>query len=222
MNMQKLMSYPFAIFDLDGTLVDSMPYWRRLGRDYLLEKGIEAEPDMEQVIRAMTVTESAQYFREHYRLSESPAEIVDGFDRVMEENYRLRIPAKPGVPEYLERLYNAGIDLSICSATASPQVDMILKRLDLRKYFSRITSCDEAGYGKYRPDAFRLALERAGARPEETVMYEDADYAVRTAVSTGMHVAAVYDPFCTASPEEMAAEAEFYIRDFRELISEKL
>ena len=218
MKLQELTRYPFAIFDLDGTLVDSMPYWRKLGRDYLLERGIEAEENLEMVIRSMTVTEAAQYFRDHYRLTETVPEIIEGFDRVMEENYRTRIPAKPGVKEYHKMLSSLDIDISICSATAVPLVELVLQRLDLRDYFRRITSCDEAGYGKYRPEAFLLALSRAGARPSETVMYEDADYAIRTAVSTGMHVAAVYDPYCASPQEEMEKTAEFYIRDYRDLI----
>ena len=209
--------YPYAIFDMDGTLVDSMPYWHNIGRDYLISRGCVPEEGLWEKLSTMSTEETALYFKKEYHLPDEPSVIVDGFNSIMEENYRTRIPAKPGVPEYLRMLYEAGVTLSICSATSLPLVKLTLKRLHLDSYFSVLTSCDEVDAGKDRPDVFLLALSRLNARPEEAVMYEDADFGIRTAKSLGMHVAAVYDPSCLSSPEEIRKIADFYIEDYSKL-----
>ncbi|MCD8329804.1 MAG: HAD family phosphatase [Lachnospiraceae bacterium] len=209
--------YPYAIFDMDGTLVDSMPYWHNIGRDYLLSRGKEPEEHLWEKLSTMSTAESARYFQERYGLTEDVPTIVQGFNNIMAENYRLRVPAKPGVREYLLSLRDAGVDLSLATATSIPLVEVTLRRLELLPLFSHITSCDEVGVGKDRPDVFQLALKRLGAAPEEAVMYEDAWFAVQTAKALGMHVAGVYDPTCTGTPEQMAAVCDCYIRDFSTL-----
>ncbi len=216
MNMQKWKQYRCAIFDMDGTLVDSMPYWHRLGRDYLIAAGKAPEDDLEQRIAAMTLAESAVYFREYYGLDRTPEEIADGFRDLMEENYRLRVPAKPGAAEFVKALKEAGLSLGVCSATPVPLVRVMLERLGILSCFDHITSCEEAGAGKDRPDAYLLALSRAGAGPEEAILFEDADFAIRTALKLGMHVAAVYDASCHSTPEELRALTGIYIRSFEE------
>ena len=217
MNMQKWKKYPCAIFDMDGTLVDSMPYWHRLGRDYLILHGLKPEADLEQQIAAMTLLESAEYFRDHYGLKLSADEIIQGVNELMEENYRLRIPAKPGAEAFVKALRDAGIHLHICSATPVPLVKVMLERLGILSCFESITSCEEAGAGKDRPDAYLLSLSRAGFKPEETILFEDADFAIRTALKLGLHVAAVYDASCRSTPEELRAAAEEYIVSFEDL-----
>lgn len=209
--------YPLALFDMDGTLIDSMPYWQSCGADYLVRRGCVPEEGLWEKLSTMSTMESAEYFQKKYGLKEPAEEIVAGFNGIMEENYRLRVPAKPGVREYLEFLSSAGVTMSICSATSRPLVEMTLERLELRHYFTDITSCDEVSAGKDRPDVFRLALRRAGVRPQEAVMYEDADFAIRTAHQLGMHVAAVYDPTCLSTKEELTPYWDVYIRDFRTL-----
>lgn len=209
--------YPFAVFDMDGTLVDSMPFWQSCGSDYLISRGCVPEKGLWEKLSTMSTMESAEYFRQQYGLPEPPEEIVAGFNGIMEENYRLRVPAKPGVSEYLALLSDAGVTMSICSATSRPLVEITLRRLGLLDYFADITSCDEVAAGKDRPDVFLLALRRLGARPQDAVMYEDADFAVRTAHELGMHVAAVYDPTCLSTKEELAPYWDSYIEDFRKL-----
>lgn len=209
--------YPYAIFDMDGTLVDSMPYWHNIGRDYLISRGCVPEEGLWEKLSTMSTEETALYFKKAYHLPDEPAVIVNGFNSIMEDNYRHRIPAKPGVAEYLQKLMDAGVSMSICSATSLPLVELTLQRLNLRHYFSCLTSCDEVNVGKDRPDVFLLALSRLNARPEEAVMYEDSDFGIRTAKSLGMHVAAVYDPSCLSSPEEIRQVADSYIEDYASL-----
>ena len=207
--------YPYAVFDMDGTLVNSMPYWQRAGYDYLLSKGITPEEGLWEKLSIMSTDECARYFQERYGLTDTAEEIVQASNDIMKEHYRLHIPAKPGVPEYLKRLHESGVILSVCSATSIPLVEMTLERLGLRKYFRFLTSCDEVGAGKDRPDVFLLALSRLHAAPEEAVMYEDADFGIRTAKSIGMHVAGVYDPTCLTEQSIVRTWCDSYIEDYR-------
>ncbi|MBO6164355.1 MAG: HAD family phosphatase [Lachnospiraceae bacterium] len=209
--------YPFAIFDMDGTLVDSMPYWRRTGAEYLIQKGLVPEEGLWEKLALLSTEESAVYLREHYGLTDSVEEIVAANNHIMYEHYRLDIPAKPGVPEYLDMLEQAGVIMSVCSATSPDLVDMTLTRLGLRHHFRYLTSCDEVNAGKDRPDVFLLALKKLSASPEEAVMYEDADFGIRTAKALGMHVAGVYDPTCQTPPEEISLVCDTYIRDYRQI-----
>ena len=218
MDTRDLTSYPCALFDMDGTLVDSMPFWHNMGRDYLLARGCEPDDDLNAVLKTQTLAESAVYFREHYGLDETPEQIRAGLDAQSEENYRSRVPAKEGVPEYLQKLASLGTKMCVFSSTPSYLVSMALERLGLRQYFGDILDSEEAGAGKRDPGAYLKALERAGMRPEETVMYEDADFAVRTAKAAGLRVAAVYDASCRTPAYELRQTADWYINSFKELL----
>ena len=203
---------------MDGTLIDSMPYWHCLGRDYLKQLGKEPEDDLEEIIGPMSLTESAKHFQEHYGVKLSVDELINGVNELMSENYRTRIPAKPGVREYLEGLRKAGITLSVCSSNSIELIDMVLERLGLKEFFKVIVSCDEAGAGKHRPDAYLLTMERLGAKPEQCVIYEDAFYAIETARACGSVVIGVYDASCSRQESEVRDFCDGYIKDFRDAL----
>ena len=202
---------------MDGTLVDSMPYWQNCGIEYLQSKGLQPEPGLWDRLALMSTGECAAYFIEHYGLTDPPEKIVAENNHIMYEHYRLRIPAKPGVPEYLAKLKAHGVTISVCSATAIPLVEMTLSRLGLRDFFSFLTSCDEVNRGKDRPDVFELAISRLGAVPQECVMYEDSDFGIRTAKSIGMRVAGVYDPSCLTESDIVRSWCDCYIVDYTKL-----
>ncbi len=206
--------YPYALFDMDGTLLDSMPFWQRVGMDYLRGKGAEPGEDLWRRLSVMSTAECALYFKDRFGLTERPEEIVEGFNSVMKRHYLTDIPAKPGVEEYLISLAEAGVTLSVVTATSAPLAQAALGRLGLLRFFSQITSCDEVNAGKDRPDIFRLALRKLGARAEEAVLYDDAYFAVRTAKSLGMQVVGVYDASCTAGPQEMRELCDVYLTGF--------
>ena len=203
------MDKRFAIFDMDGTLVDSMGYWARLGREYLEGRGVREglEPVLAQ-IESMTMLESAELFLRSFGLSGTPEQAVAEMNATMEAHYRRDIPLKPGVADHLRGLKDRGVRLCVASATAEPLVEACLSRLGVADCFDFWLSCETVGVGKHRSDVYDAAAARMGARPGEIAVYEDALYAARTAKAAGYYLVAVYDASAASHWDELCALAD--------------
>lgn len=188
------MDKRFAIFDMDGTLVDSMPFWQNLAEEYLHSKGIaKVAPAILEQIKPMTMTQSAALFVREYELSGTPETIAAEMNRNMEEHYKQDVPLKPGAQQYLQKLRQNGVRMCVASATAEPLMQACLARLDVLECFDFLLSCEGVGAGKTQPDVYHAAAKKLGAVPEEIAVYEDAYYAGKTAKNAGYHLVAVYD-----------------------------
>lgn len=209
------MDKKFAIFDMDGTLIDSMGYWQRLGREYLTGKGVTGDlTDVLERIKPMTMTESAALFSAEFGLAGTPAELAAEMNGIMETHYRADILLKPGVAEYLAALRADGVRLCVASATAPDLVAACLERLGVLDHFEFLLSCEEVGAGKDKPDVYLAAADRLGAQPGEAAVYEDALYAAQTAKEAGFYTVGVYDPSGEAHWDEMTALADEIITDW--------
>ena len=185
------MDKKFAIFDMDGTLIDSMGFWKNLAAEYLTAKGIAEIPgEILERIRPMTMSESAALFKQEFGLT---GDVEAEMNAMMEDHYRKDIPLKPGVREYLENLHRQGVRMCVASATAEQLMEACLTRLGVRDYFEFLLSCETVGAGKRSPLVYQEAARRLGAAPGETAVYEDALYAVQTAKNAGYYVVGVYD-----------------------------
>lgn len=209
------MDKRYAIFDMDGTLVDSMGYWRSLAREYLEHKGVKQVPvEILDRIRPMTMTESGALFIREFGFSGTPEEIAAEMNAMMAEHYRTDVPLKPGVKEYLAKLREQNVQMCVASATAEDLMRVCLERLGVLDDFRFLLSCETVGVGKNQPDVYFAAAERLGCTPEETAVYEDAVYAARTAKNAGFYVVGVYDESAGAHWEEMQTQADELIRTF--------
>lgn len=170
-----------AIFDVDGTLLDSMGIWKDVGVRYLNSIGIEAEPDLGNILFTMSIQEGVQYVKEHYHLSQEIEEIEQNVLDIISDYYKETAPLKSGAVELLEKLRNSNIPMTIASSNNKKEIEMAFERLEIAKYFDRIFTCEEAGAGKTKPDIYLQAAEYLGSRPEETLVFEDVIHAVRTA-----------------------------------------
>lgn len=188
------MHKPFAIFDMDGTLIDSMGLWYNLGREYLQSKGVaENLEGVLEEIRPLTMSEAAAWFVDRLTLAETPEAVADAMNGIMAAHYRQDVPLKPGVREHLERLRQEGVRMCAASATAEHLMEACLQRLGVRPYFDFLLSCESLGTSKREPHIYLEAARRLGAAPGETAVYEDALYAIQTAKKANFHVIAVYD-----------------------------
>lgn len=210
-----------AIFDVDGTLLDSMEIWEDVGVRYLNSIGIEAEPDLGTVLFTMSIQEGAAYVKEHYHLSQEPEEIEQGVLDIISNYYKKTALLKSGAKKLLEKLDKHNIPMTVASSNNKKEIEMAFERLGIAKYFDRIFTCEEVGAGKTKPDIYLRAAEYLGTRPEETVVFEDVIHAIRTAKQAGFQVVGIYDEASKDDQEEVRREADWYCREWAELMKKK-
>ena len=208
------MDKKYAIFDMDGTLIDSMAFWKNLATEYLTAKGVAEipAPILEQ-IKSMTMSESAVLFQQEFGLT---GDVEAQMNDMMDAHYRNDIPLKPGVQEYLEILHRQGVRMCVASATAEHLMESCLTRLGVRQYFEFLFSCETVGAGKRSPLVYQEAARRLGAVPGEIAVYEDALYAVQTAKNAGYYVFGVYDDSASGNWQAIENIADEIIIDWED------
>ena len=206
-----------AIFDLDGTLLDSMFIWDTIGEDYLRSLGKEPHEDLKETFMTLTLEEAAVYYREHYGVTLSVKEIVDGVNAMVEQTYRTKVTLKPGISEYLAWLKENGVRMCVATVTDRYLVEETLERLGVRHYFSEIFTCAEVGFGKDKPVIYQKALEHLGTEKSDTYVFEDLPFALNTAKTDGFPTVGVYDRH-EVHQDELKELADYYIFDFTDPI----
>lgn len=196
------MNFESAIFDLDGTLLDSMPIWDTIGEDYLIKRGMAPEKGLNKRFKTMSIIQAAHYYQRVYGITDSIADIVNGIDSMVEDFYSTTVKIKPGVNELLNEFTKLGIKMCIATATDRYMVEAALSHCNIRKYFTDVLTCSEVGYGKDMPVIYERAVSILNSRKSETLIFEDALHAIHTAKNAGFRVAAIYDK---ASDEDQAA-----------------
>lgn len=208
-----------AIFDVDGTLLDSMFIWDTIGETYLRSIGYEPREKLNEVFKNMSLFQAARYYRTEYGVTLSIDEIMNGVNAMLERYYRFEVSLRPGVAELLAQLQASGVKLCIATATDRYLVEAALERCGVLSCFGAIFTCNEVGHGKDEPDIFEEALRFLGTEKAETVVFDDALYAVRTAKEAGFPVAVIYDSH-EKNQEGLRALADFYIEDFSQVSAE--
>ena len=207
------MKIKCAIFDFDGTLFDSMYIWDNVADTYLRSLGKTPTSTLREDVRALSLYQSACYFKKEYDLSLSTNEIVTGVNQIIERYYLYEVLPKAGVVEFLEQLKNSGVTMCIATATDRYLIESALKRCKMEHYFDAIFTCGEVGHGKDEPVIFRKAMESFDADLVETLVFEDALHAVCTAKADGFTVIAVADD-SEMRQSEIYKLSDFYIESF--------
>jgi len=210
------MKHKGVIFDLDGTLLDSMSIWDNIGGKYLRTLGLDPADDLQDKIKIMSLLQSARLLRERYCLPYTEYEIMLQINTLIEEQYRSFVPLKPSVSAFLQRLNKSGAVLCIATATDRFLVDAALERLGVAGYFKFIITCGEVGCGKDEPLIFQRALELLNTRLDDTVIFEDALHAIRSAKAAGFTVVGVHDASAASDEEAIKSIADSYIYTFDE------
>jgi len=186
-----------AIFDMDGTLVDSLmfwdDFWARLGKKYLGKADFRPTEEVDRAVRTMILSDAAVYINRACALGASDGEIVEYSIGMLEEFYKTTAKVKRGATELLRTMQSEGVRLAVASATDKKYVLIALRCLGLDKYFDIITSCSEIGRGKDCPDVYLMARDLIGLRTEDVAVFEDAPLAVRTASEAGFFTVGVFD-----------------------------
>lgn len=207
-----------VIFDMDGTLVDSMKDWRYVNEDYLKQQGYTVPENFQEIVTPMSSQQFANYCIETYGVKDSEETIIKWIRQNMRERYRHSIPLKPYAQELIDDLLKRGVRLCIATATATELYPIALETHQLTDKFEFIINCDEVGANKKSPRIFHIAAERLGLTPKDIVVYEDSFYGIKSASEGGYNVVGVYDEVAcaTMSPDILASYSNCYIRSFKE------
>ena len=205
-----------AIFDTDGTLLDSMQVWENAGEDYLRTLGCVPEEGVGELMKSMSLQQAALYCRERYALPLSVEEIMAGVNGRVERFYRQEARLKPGALDFLRTLSQRGVRMCLATATDLHLVEAALDRCGVRTYFSALFTCTQVGSGKDEPHIYRAALRHLGTGRADTLVFEDALYAARTAKGDGFVTVGVADAY-EKSEGELERLSDFFLRDFREV-----
>jgi len=208
------MKMAAAIFDLDGTLLDSMPIWQNLGANYLLQKKLQPAPGLQAVLKTLSLQQAAQHFQAAYGLRETEETIVGEIATLIADSYRYEVQLKAGAAEYLQSLQEKNVKMGIATATERDLAESALERLDIRQYFGTLLTTSEVGAGKDDPRIYQRALEQLGTPLAQTIVFEDALYAIETATAAGFRVVGVHDEAAAADKERIKALTEQYIYSF--------
>ena len=221
-NLQRSRSFmrlQSAIFDMDGTLLDSMPTWRELGPSFLKEQGIPVTPEQLHTLRTMTDHEVIPYLQETCGLEMTTEQIMDEIIRRMEDFYTHRVRSKPGLEKFLSILKMEGVWMYVATATHRRLAEKALKTAGIDHYFRGIVTSAEAGTHKRdSADIYEMAMRRLQSNKRDTVVFEDALHAIRTAKAAGFRVAGVYEATAEQDQPEIQRLCDYYIRSYEELV----
>lgn len=186
-----------AIFDMDGTVIDSLwvwdYLWEELGKKYLGKEGFRPSAEDDRAVRTMILKDVAAFIAEGYSMGDAE-EVFKTTEQVIERFYRERVEPKKDVIGLLDRMKSEGVRMCVASATARELLSIAIRRCDLGKYFEAVVSCADVGKGKDCPDVFMEALRVLGTPLDETAVFEDSALAAETSKRAGFFVVGVYDP----------------------------
>ena len=184
-----------AIFDCDGTLLDSMPMWLGMFSKLVSGYGADPTPELLDRVEAMTLPQACDYLHGELGMGESPEGLLEEIYRIVVHDYENVVEEMPGAHAFVQSLASAGIPMIIASSSPSDVVRRALACHGLLDYFCDVlcTADVRDGRDKEFPDVYLEALERLGTPLEETWVFEDAPFAVRAARRTGLHVAGIYN-----------------------------
>lgn len=206
------------IFDMDGTLIDSMYAWDNLAYRFLVNRNIQPPSNLKDIVEKKTLEEAGKYFITEYKLDLSVREIVEEFYGLVIGEYKDNIKLKPYVKEFLEEMKSR--DIKMCVLTASERVlgQLAFKRLGIYDYFEFIMTETEENLSKRDKDIYLKAAEKLDVGISETIVFEDAIHCVTSAKKAGFTVVSVYDKYFDTLEKDIKKISDIHIRSYKELL----
>ncbi len=206
-----------AIFDLDGTVLNSMYIWDEIGVRYLQKLGIEPDVEFKKSFKTLSLRQAAEYYRKYFNIDITMEEIINGVNNMVESFYFDEVLKKDNVENVLELLKANGVKMCIATATDKYLVEKALERNGIINYFSEIFTCAIVDAGKDTAKIYDVAREHLGTPIENTVIFEDALYAIKTAKNAGYTVIGIEDVSAVEDRAEIKKNCDYYVKDHFEL-----
>lgn len=207
-----------AIFDLDGTLLDSNEMRYGAAARYITSLMKTPEANLGDKTKMMTLPELCAYLKSEYRIATTEEKIAKGFNTILRECYLAGVEFKEYVPILLEKYKQKGIRMCVVTSTDKKIADEVLARLGIRDYFMHIITLEDSGGGKDTPEIFQKAVEALGTPKEETVVFEDGLLSIGGAKDAGLYVIAVADASEVQNKSVIKKLADEYIDSFEEML----
>lgn len=209
------MKFDAVIFDMDGTLIDSMQVWKKIDVDFLTKRALDVPSDYMDSISALSFRETALYTIDRFGLKETPDDLMREWNEMAAYEYGHNIGLKPYAREYLERLKAKNVKLAIATSSPDELCGPVLANNGIRGFFDAVCSVDEVTRGKEHPDIFIHTAEKLGANPEGCLVFEDILPAIKSAKSAGMSAFGIYDPSSMEHWGEIMRVADGFLYDFQ-------
>lgn len=207
-----------AIFDADGTLLDSMRVWHELGERYLSKRGIKAEAGLADVLYPMSLEESGRYLKETYHLPDDMESIIAEMIEMIRSFYLDEVMPKAGVTDYLQYLYGQSVPMIVATSNDKTLLRDVFDRLRIGRYFCDILTCSELNVSKREPTIYLRAAQKIGMPPQKVAVFEDVLQGIQSAKSSGFLTIAVDDYSNKSETERLRRAADYFIRDFTDPI----
>lgn len=208
-----------AIFDLDGTILDSTMIWEEVDRDFLEKRGIPLTQEFKDEIKIHNFETGSEYVVRKYGLSETPKQVRDEWFGMVKNLYDNEVVLKSHAKEYLQLLKSRGVILAVATASDSLLFENCLKRNGIYDFFHSFTQASEVQRGKKFPDIYLRAAEKSCVEAADCVVFEDVLPAVRAAVSGGFYTVAVADRASMEDWDEMRLESNYFLYDYMEIMT---
>lgn len=207
-----------VLFDLDGTLIDSMWMWENIDREYLGRFDIELPEDLQLMVQGMSFSETAVYFKERFSIPDSAEDIKAEWNRMAWDKYSNEVSLKEGVLAFLKKLKEEGILMGIATSNSKELVELVVSKLEVEEYFSSVRTSCEVAKGKPSPDIYLLVAGDLKAKAANCLVFEDIIQGIQAGKSAGMKVCSVYDKYSAGDTDKKKELSDYYIDSYLELM----
>ncbi len=214
----KLEGIKAALFDMDGTLVDSMWMWAEIDLMMLAKRGMEYDTHFQKEIEGLSYNETVSYMKKRFGLKETEEELKDEINQAAMDNYEFKVRYKPGAKAFLEECRKSGVKCGMSTSNSRELLSACERNLHFFQYFDSIRTTNEVENSKPFPDCYLLNASDLNVSPSECVVFEDIIPGIQAGKAAGMRVIAVKDDYSAPVEEEKKRLADGFISDFRELI----
>lgn len=206
------------IFDLDGTMVDSMWMWRQIDIEFMASRNLEFTEQLQQDIEGMSFRETAEYFVRTYAITESEEDLMKIWIDMAKDKYAHEVPLKPGIENFLQEAKKLGMKMGIATSNARELLDVVAGKYRFYDYMDAFLTANEVTRGKPAPDVYLAVAEKLGLEPKDCLVFEDIPAGIQAGLSAGMRVCAVEDAYSARLMQQKKSLAHYYITSYDEVL----
>lgn len=203
-----------VIFDLDGTLVDSMWMWKAIDIEYLERFGLAVPDNLQSDIEGFSFSETAHYFKERFSIPDSIEKMKADWNQMAKEKYEKEVFLKPGALEFLQKCKAERLRMGIATSNSRELADTVIRALHLEEYFSCVMTACEVAKGKPSPDIYLAVAEKLCVPPAQCLVFEDIVPGILAGKNAGMRVCTIEDEYSVYQREDKKKEADYYIENY--------